>query len=270
MASQNDRGLFPFVLDGGSFNLATDRGRTNGYIEGMSRPARAASEARHKASFPPKCSPRLPISLLEDSPNSIGPIFLVMLLLTTPALGAESGTPQTAQPPPNPTLDPVHGPANQLITEASLGYGVGAFTAIDGHDPRVTNGPIFHAALGWAWALRTNQSVGIQAFADGTWDGDRSSSNGAALASRFGGAAFVYGEHVHVRLGFGYAHATFDGGSYGGLGLGFAAGWHAPITPGSKRLMFTFDVLPSWDFLGAGSQTLHRWNFGLAVGLAVL
>ncbi|GAC1537663.1 MAG: hypothetical protein NVS3B10_02010 [Polyangiales bacterium] len=180
----------------------------------------------------------------------------------TPAPAAETA--------PNPEA-PVHGPANDVVAEASVGYAVGAFTAIDGHDPRVTNGPIVHVALGWAWPLRPNQSLGIQAFADGTFDGDRSSMDGASLASRVGGAAFVYGEHAHVRLGFGYAHATFDGGSYGGIGLGFAAGWHAPITTGTKKsLALTFDVLPSWDFLGAGSQTRHRWNFGLALGLALL
>jgi len=173
-----------------------------------------------------------------------------------------------AEPKPD---EPTHGPANDIVFEGTFGYGAGVFGAVQGTDPKVTNGPMFHAGVGWAWALRTNQSVGLLAIGEGQFDGDRTTNEGAKLSSRIGAAAALWGEHAHLRLGFGYAHATLNGEGFGGLGVSFAAGWQATITEGNgKRAVFMFEVLPSWDFLGAGSETLHRWNFGLLIGVAAL
>jgi hypothetical protein len=166
----------------------------------------------------------------------------------------------------------VRGPAQDLVLEVSLGYAGGVFTAIEGHDPTVTNGPMFHLGVGYAWTLKHNQSVGVAAIADGTLDTDRSTKMGGHVAGRYGGAAFVYGERAHLRLLFGYAHAALDGATYGGIGVGFGAGWHVPLGQRGnwKRVAFIAEIAPSWDFLGAGSQTLHRWNFGLLFGIAVI
>ena len=106
----------------------------------------------------------------------------------------------------------------------------------------------------------------------GQGSNDKSTNMGGHIAGRFGGAAFVYGEKAHLRLLFGYAHAALDGQTYGGLGVGFGAGWHVPLGQRGnwKRAAFIAEIAPSWDFLGAGSQTLHRWNFGLLFGIAVI
>ena len=166
----------------------------------------------------------------------------------------------------------VRGPAHDIVLEVSLGYAGGVFAAIDGHDPTVTNGPMFHLGIGWAWTIKHNQSVGIAAIADGTLDSDRSTKMGGHVAGRYGGAVFMYGERAHLRLLFGYAHAALDGNTYGGLGVGFGAGLHFPLGQRGnwKRAAMIAELAPSWDFLGAGSQTLHRWNFGLLFGIAVI
>ena len=189
-----------------------------------------------------------------------------------PAPAATSPAAATTVTATKPAVADERGPADALMVEAEVGYGVGAFTAIQGHDPKVPHGPMTHFGLGWAWTVRTNQSIGVEAFAEGTFDGDKTTSAGAAFAGRYGAAAFVYGERAHLRLGFGYAHATMDGSGYSGLGVSFAAGWQVPLGPrkGWKYPAFLVEVLPSWDFLGAGSETLHRWNFGVLLGLAVL
>lgn len=174
--------------------------------------------------------------------------------------------------PPAAPPEAVRGPADDLVVEAGIGYAVGAFTAIQGRDPAVAHGPMFHLGLGWAWTLRPNQSVGIQGFVDGTLDGDGTTQSGTSMAGRYGGGVFVYGEKAHVRLNFGYAHATREGNGYSGIGVGFAVGWQVPLAnrKGWKYPAFIAEIVPSWDFLGAGSETLHRWNFGIVIGLAVL
>jgi hypothetical protein len=186
---------------------------------------------------------------------------------------AQSATPAPA-PAPAPAVgaaEETHGPANNIVFEAMGGYGVAAFTAIAGHDPTVAHGPMFHTAVGWAFALGDKQSIGVLAFADGTFDGDHSTRDGTKLASRIGAAAALWGSHAHLRLGFGFAHATLDGNGYGGLGVAFAAGLHVGISEfGKKRGVFMVDVLPAWDFLGAGNETLNRPSFGIMIGVAVL
>ncbi len=166
----------------------------------------------------------------------------------------------------------VRGPADNLVVEASIGYGAGVFGAIEGHDPKVAHGPMFHAGLGYAWTLRRNQSLGVAATIDGMVDGDGSTGAGAALSARYGGSAFMYGEKAHLRLGFGYAKAKLDGADFSGIGVGFAVGYHGAMGDRDawKRAAITFDVVPSWDFLGAGGQTLHRWTFGLLFGVSVI
>ena len=175
--------------------------------------------------------------------------------------------------PVEPKKEEVRGPAHDVVVEASIGYAGGVFTAIEGHDPTVAHGPMFHLALGYAWTIKHNQSVGIGAVADGTLDSQRSTGTGSGhVAGRYGGQVFMYGERAHLRLLFGYAHAALDGNTYGGIGVGFGAGWHVPLGQRGnwKRAAFIAEIAPSWDFLGAGSQTLHRWNFGLLFGIAMI
>ena len=186
---------------------------------------------------------------------------------------APAGSASASASTPASTLkEEVRGPAQDVILEVSLGYAGGVFTAIEGHDPTVTHGPMFHLGVGYAWTIKHNQSVGIAVIGDGSLDSDRTTKMGGHIAGRFGGAAFVYGERAHLRLLFGYAHAALDGQTYGGIGVGFGAGWHVPLGQRGnwKRVAFIAEIAPSWDFLGAGSQTLHRWNFGLLFGIAVI
>ncbi|MEO7096703.1 MAG: hypothetical protein ABI175_25825, partial [Polyangiales bacterium] len=146
---------------------------------------------------------------------------------------AAAGSSSAAKAPASASADApkveVRGPAQDLVLELSLGYSAGVFTAIEGHNPAVANGPMFHVGVGYAWTLKHNQSVGIAAIADGSLDNDRTTNMGGHISGRFGGAAFVYGERAHLRLLFGYAHAALDGETYGGVGVGFGAGWHVPL-----------------------------------------
>lgn len=172
---------------------------------------------------------------------------------------------------PAPPDQKVRGPAEDLVVEAGFGYGVGALTAIDGHDPKIANGPDVHFGAGWAWTIKSNQSVGIELFFDGQFDGDKSTGDGTRLARRIGASAFVIGERAHVRLGGSFSKSYFDKGEYDGLGVTFAAGWHFAIIKGLetwKRPFLTVDFVPSWDFLGAGTQTLHRPSFAILLGVA--
>lgn len=206
-------------------------------------------------------------------------VFALVSAWAATASAQASTASSTTTPPPSKVeasaaaaAEHVQGPANDVVFETTVGYGVGAFSAIDTHNsPTIAHGPLLHAALGWAWALKANQSLGVLAFGDIQLDGDKSTSDGTKPASRLGAAGALWGEHAHLRLGFGWAHATLDTQSYGGIGIVFGAGWQTTITEGkSKRAVFMFEVLPSWDFLGAGSATLHRWNFGILLGVAVL
>jgi hypothetical protein len=151
------------------------------------------------------------------------------------------------------------GPAEDLVVEAS-------------HKPLVAHGPMFHLGLGWAWSIKYNQSLGLEVFADGMFDGERTTGGSTAVGGRYGAAAYVIGEKAHVRVGGGWASNNFDGANYQGLSVSFAAGWHVQMMPGSKswkRPTFTFDVASSWDFLAAGDETLHRWLIGLLAGVAI-
>lgn len=187
---------------------------------------------------------------------------------------AESTEP-AAKPEPaaaKPAEGKVRGPAEDLIIEASIGYGAGPFTTITNHRPLVAHGPMFHVALGWAWTIRYNQSLGLEVYADGMFDGERTTAGTGAVGARYGAAAYVIGEKAHVRVGGGWANNTYQSGNYQGLSVGFAAGWHVQMMPGAKswkRPTVTFDITSSWDFLGAGDETLHRWIIGGLVGVAV-
>lgn len=191
--------------------------------------------------------------------------------------GAAEPSPATSSvPTPNVTeakKPEVRGPADDLVVEASAGYGVGALSAVGDRSPKVLHGPTFHLGAGWAWTIKANQSLGLLVFADGMFDGDRTTGRGTKLGARYGASAFVAGEKAHVRLGAGYARTTADGQQHDGIGVAFAAGWQFPILPGAKswkRPYGTFEIVPSWDFLGAGSQTLHRWTFAMQLGFALL
>jgi hypothetical protein len=164
------------------------------------------------------------------------------------------------------------GPAEDLVIEASIGYGAGPFTAIHDRRPRIAHGPVYHFAVGWAWTVRSNQSLGVELFADGMFDSERITGGPLKLGGRYGAAAFVVGERAHVRVGGGYASSTYRGDTYHGLSVGFAAGGHTQMVPNAtswKRPTVTYDIVPSWDFLNAGSQTLHRWTIALTLGVAV-
>jgi hypothetical protein len=180
---------------------------------------------------------------------------------------AASGVVRADEPSPKKE----RGPAEDLIAEAGFGYGVSALTAIKDHDPKVSPAPAVHFGLGWAWSIRSNQSIGLAAFFDGAFDGDKVTDDGTKLSRRFGAAAFVIGERAHLRLGGTFSKTFFDKGEYDGLGVAFAAGWHFAIVKGLetwKRPYFTVDFVPSWDFLGAGSETLHRPSFSVLLGVA--
>ncbi len=187
----------------------------------------------------------------------------------------EEEPPATTEPAasaPAPAPEEKRGPAEDLIIEASIGYGAGPFTTIAGHSPKVAHGPMFHIGLGWAWTIKYNQSVGLEAYADGMFDGERISGGSTAVGGRYGAAAYVIGEKAHVRVGGGWASNQYDGTNYQGLSVSFAAGWHVQMIPGAKswkRPTVTFDLASSWDFLGAGDETLHRWIIGGLIGVAV-
>ncbi|MGZ3418418.1 MAG: hypothetical protein ACXVEE_11170 [Polyangiales bacterium] len=190
-----------------------------------------------------------------------------MLVLSSAGVAHAAEEKAPAEKPP----EKVRGPAHDLVVEAGFGYGVSALTAIDGHDPKVSPAPAVHFGAGWAWSIKSNQSVGLELFVDGSFDGDKVTGDGTKFARRLGAAAFVVGERAHVRLGGGFSKSYFDKGEYDGLGIVFAAGWHFAIIKDLqtwKRPMMTIDFMPSWDFLGAGTQTLHRPSFALVLGIA--
>jgi hypothetical protein len=198
----------------------------------------------------------------------------------------DSEGPPAKKPEPKPEGTPppaearVRGPAEDLVVEGSFGYGVGPFTTIAAHKPRVVHGPIFHLAIGWAWTIRSNQSLGLSVTADGMFDGEKTTTNteaglsgNGAIGGRYGASAWVIGEKAHVKVGGGWASSTYQGANYQGLSLNFTAGWHAMMLPAAtqswKRPAVTFDFATGWDFLGAGDETLHRWTVGLLLGFAM-
>lgn len=169
--------------------------------------------------------------------------------------------------------DKPRGPAEDLVLEASFGYGGGPFTAIAGHDPKVAHGPAMHFAAGWAWTVKANQSLGLEFAFEGNFDSGSVTGGTRRVAPRFMGYAFVMGEYAHVRVGAGHASSRFDAGNYSGLSVGFAAGWNVPILPAAKkswkRPYVTFDIAPTWDFLNAGSETLNRWTVSALIGVGI-
>jgi hypothetical protein len=203
----------------------------------------------------------------------VGVVCLACGLLAAPSSGAAEEK-KAEKAPENP--EPVRGPAENLVIEAVGGYGVGTLTTIPNHDPQVVHGPLYHLALGYAWTIRASNSIGVQLFADGMLDSDRTTGAGAKIAGRYGAAAFMVGQKAHVRLGFGYttlSAADKQGVSsdYTGLGICFGLGYHFMFgkQTGWKRPALTWEVVPAWDFLNAGSGTLHRLSFGMALGVAI-
>jgi hypothetical protein len=196
-------------------------------------------------------------------------ILTAVLALPASAL-ADEPKPAAAAPAAEP--EKPRGPAQDLVLEAAFGYGGGPFTAIKGHDPKVAHGPAMHFAAGWAWTIKPNQSLGLELAFDGNFDSGNITGGTRRVASRYMAFAFVMGEFAHVRVGAGWASARFDKEDHSGLSVGFAAGWNVPILPKSKswkRPYVTFDIAPSWDFLGAGSETLNRWTVSALVGVGV-
>lgn len=205
------------------------------------------------------------------------PLLLAALLLSAPSTHADEAKPATTAEPA--TAEPAkkeRGPAENLVIEAGAGYGVGTLTTITNHSPQVVHGPTFHVGAGYAWTLRANQSIGVELFAQGMVDADRTTGNGAQIAGRYGASAFLVGERAHLRLGAGYATTTASdkagkAESFSGLGISFAAGWHFAVgkQTGWKRAGVTFEVIPAWDFLSAGSETMHRLSFSMLLGVAI-
>ncbi len=173
----------------------------------------------------------------------------------------------------DPGLEAARGPADQLVLEGSGGYGGGLFTAIQGHDPKVAHGAAFHVGLGWAWTVKRTQSLGAELFADGSFDASSIVGPGSTgkVAPRYGVAAALWGDLAHLRVGGAWATSRYEGGKYGGPSLVFAAGWHVTLMPTLKtwkRPMFTFELVPSFDFLKAGDETLNRWTLAAMAGIA--
>lgn len=167
----------------------------------------------------------------------------------------------------------VRGPAEDLVIEAGAGYSGGLFTAITGHDPHVAHGAAFHVAAGWAWSVTRTQSLGAELFADGAFDSENivGGNSTGKIAPRFGVAAALWGDVAHLRLGGAWATSRYEGGEYSGPSLVFAAGWHVALMPSLetwKRPMFTFEFVPSFDFLKAGDETLNRWTIAALLGFA--
>jgi hypothetical protein len=196
-----------------------------------------------------------------------------------PPSTVRASTAEGAPQPPRPTAGATaaesrpeeRAPAEDLVLSTGLGYGVGASSAIAAQNPKVLHGLALRVGAGFAWAVRRAQSVGLELSVDAIVDRERTTGGDTALGGRYGVGAFVIGEKAHVRATVGLARSTFDGVARSGIGIGFAAGWHVPIVAGArwwKRPVVTADLAPSWDFLGAGSETLHRWSFAILVGVA--
>lgn len=167
----------------------------------------------------------------------------------------------------------VRGPADQLVVEGGAGYSAGLFTAIQGHDPHVAHGAAFHFGLGWAFSVKNSQSLGAELFADGAFDaaGIVGPNSTGRIAPRFGVAGVLWGDVAHLRLGGGWASSHYEGGTYAGPSLVFAAGWHIKLMPSLttwKRPVLIIEVIPSFDFLKANDETLNRWNLAAVVGFA--
>lgn len=165
------------------------------------------------------------------------------------------------------------GPAQDLVVEAGAGYSGGLFTAIAGHDPHVAHGAAFHVGAGWAWSVKSTQSLGGELFVDGAFDSENivGANSTGKVAPRFGVAAALWGDVAHLRLGGAWATSRYEGGQYSGPSLVFAAGWHVALMPSLKtwkRPMFTFEFVPSFDFLRAGDETLNRWTLAALLGFA--
>ena len=165
-------------------------------------------------------------------------------------------------------------PADALIVDASFGYSAGVLSAITGHDPKVLYGPSFHVGAGWAFPVERSKSLAVGAFFDGTFDraSITGTGDGAGLAPRVGLYGALYGKNAHIRIGAGWARTTFADQSHAGLGLAFAVGWHIPLVDDTAghRPAITIDFVPSWDFLNAGDERLHRWGMACLVGLSLL
>lgn len=163
-------------------------------------------------------------------------------------------------------------PADGLIVDASVGYAAGALSAIRGRDPKVLYGPTFHVGAGWAFPVAKSKSLAVGGFFDGTWDRGAVTGEGATLSPRFGIYGALYGKNAHIRIGGGWARTVFAGETHQGPGLAFAVGWHIPLVDDTAghRPAIAIDFVPSWDFLDAGDERLHRWGMAFMVGGSLL
>ena len=95
-------------------------------------------------------------------------VVLTGILALPAAASAADAAKTTPAAAAAPSEEKPRGPAEDLVLEAAFGYGAGPFTAIAGESPRVAHGPAMHFALGWAWTIKSNQSLGLEAALDGT------------------------------------------------------------------------------------------------------
>jgi hypothetical protein len=193
-------------------------------------------------------------------------VALTLALAAHPALAAKAKKTEAA---PEHELD---NPADGLIIDGSFGYSGGVLSAIGTQDPKVLYGPTFHVGAGWAFPVAKSKSLAVGAFLDGTWDRSSITGEGATLAPRGGIYGALYGKNAHIRIGAGWAKTLFVGESHQGPGLAFAVGWHIPLVDATAghRPAITIDFVPSWDFLDAGSERLHRWGMAFMVGGSLL
>jgi len=179
----------------------------------------------------------------------------------------------SADEPAKKQEEKVRGPAEDLVIEAGAGYAGGLFTAIKGHDPHVAHGAAFHLGAGWAWTVKRTQSLGAELFVDGAFDSEAivGANSTGKVAPRFGVAAALWGDIAHLRLGGAWSTSHYEGGEYSGPSVVFAAGWHVALMPSLKtwkRPVFTFEFVPSFDFLKANDETLNRWTLAALAGFA--
>lgn len=198
---------------------------------------------------------------------------LAAILLCSAGAAAEESSEKGSEKAPAKVEEKVRGPAEALVVEAGAGYSGGLFTAIKGHDPRAAHGAAFHLGVGWAWTVGPTQSLGAQIFADGAFDSEAivGPNSTGKIAPRFGVAAALWGDVAHLRVGGAWTRSRYEGGTYSGPSAVFAAGWHVALMPSLKtwkRPVFTFEFVPSFDFLKAPGETLNRWTLAALVGFA--
>ncbi len=205
---------------------------------------------------------------MRRAPFALGSfVTLTLVLAAVPAFAGK-----TARHADEPAEHELENPADGLIVDASFGYSAGVLSAIGTQDPKVLYGPSFHVGAGWAFPVEKSKSLAVGAFFDGTFDRASITGGGSGLAPRVGLYGALYGKNAHIRVGAGWARTQFVGESHTGLGLEFAVGWHIPLVDATAghRPAITIDFVPSWDFLNAGDERLHRWGMAFMVGVSLL